>query len=343
MKKLNNLFDLENVKRDGFGLELLDSEPGAFVVHECSSYDEPTEIARYVHNGTARSRGQAYSKALSTSRISQNYDGSQCDYNVYEEIEAPDGGLSSLTPEELREVIRIANEIPKDIRRKNITLRVLRTLERFNSLDNPYYAHPNPVSARVWRPVFMCVNGRLNTTLAELTDLVKRAHALLCPFNVGDRVVYAGAVCMITAIRAEGVIILDRHCEVSPQDISIAEVEPARNVAEMGHAVIAENIERESNDPRSTKPTARGYLASLIKNQVASYNRYGHRFDDCSFLYHLDNCCAYGVLNKQDHAAIAAHISHKKTGDYRPYIDALCACLVAGSDIANSLLAIAVV
>lgn len=342
MKQLNNIYELENVKQDGFGFELLSSAPGAFVVHECSAYDEPTEIARFVHDGTARSRDLAYGKALSHSRISQNYDGSQRDYNVYEEIEAPDGGLSVLSPEELREVIRIAKEIPKDIRRKQITLRVLRTLERADSLDNPYYAHPKPVSDRVWRPVFLSVTDRLNTTNEGMANLAKRALDLLCPYNIGDRVIYAGAVCLVSSVFSDGSIVLDRHTTVSPEDITIADIEPARDVAGLGNSTIAEDIERESNDPRSTKPTARGYLASLIKNQVAAYRRYGHRFDDCSFLYHLDNCCVYGVLSKHDHAAITAHFSKKTTGDYRAICESLCACLLSGSNIANSLLAIAV-
>ncbi|VGQ13007.1 hypothetical protein SB5439_05126 [Klebsiella variicola] len=334
------IHDLENVKKAGIGFELLDSTPGAFIVLECCSYDEPTEVARFNHDGTAHSRSLACSKAVNSARSSQAYDGTQCDYNVYEEIEAPDGGLAGLTPDELREVIRVAKEIPRDLRRKQVRLATLRTLERFDSPDNPYHIYPNPVTDRVWNPVFLGITSRLNTTASNMDDLAKRALALLCPYNPGDRVVYAGSICLVTSICSDGRIILDRYIEVTPEEIRLADIEPARDVAGIGNAAIAEDIERESNDPRSTKPTARGYLASLISNQIDAYKRYGHRFDDAVFLYHLDNCSAYGVLSMQDHAAINEHIKKRGFNDYRALIEALCGALLTGAGIANSLLSV---
>lgn len=339
MKKLNNLYELENVKRDGFGLELLNSEPGAFIVHECSAYDEPAEIARYVHDGTALSRCAAYDRATGVARASQKYDGTQCDYNVYEEIEAPDGGLSALSSAELREVVRVANEIPKDIRRKQVTLRMLRLMEKADTRDNPYHVYPNPVTDRIWAPVFACIGSRLPATLEALADLSKRARSLLCPFNIGDRVVYAGMVCIVKTIRVDGVLVLDHGIEAIPEELTLAGIEPARNVTDMLAATIAENIQREANDPCSTKPTARGFLAAKFASQQGKLTK----CDGDNLLAHLGDCCAYGVMNNQDYAALSAHVGRKKSGDYRPYLDALCACLVAGSDIANSLLSIAVI
>lgn len=85
---MNNMIpssEIRNIKPEGFGFAMLDFFPGSFVVMEECSYDEPYEIARFAHTGGAISRAEAYDKAITKARLSQKYDGSQCDYNVYEE------------------------------------------------------------------------------------------------------------------------------------------------------------------------------------------------------------------------------------------------------------------
>ncbi len=78
------LSEIKNTNIVGLGIEMLASEPGAFVVMEECTYDSPYEIARYEHDGSPVKRANAYGNAVNKSISSQNYDGSQCDYNVYE-------------------------------------------------------------------------------------------------------------------------------------------------------------------------------------------------------------------------------------------------------------------
>lgn len=51
--------DLLNVKREGFGVEMLDAKPGRFVVLKECSYAEAEEFRAYVHDGSARRRARA--------------------------------------------------------------------------------------------------------------------------------------------------------------------------------------------------------------------------------------------------------------------------------------------
>ncbi|HHD7482154.1 TPA: hypothetical protein ACOVJJ_004904 [Klebsiella oxytoca] len=79
-------YQLRNSKTAGLGFELLNNEPGAFVVLEEYGYERPYEITRYGHNGSAGDRSNAFSCAMNKARSLQNYSGVKLDYNVYEEI-----------------------------------------------------------------------------------------------------------------------------------------------------------------------------------------------------------------------------------------------------------------
>jgi len=222
--------DLLNVKREGFGIEMLDAKPGRFVVLKECSYTEAEEFRSYAHDGSARSRARAYGEARNAAARAQDYSGEQAAYNVYEEEEAqaeesaalPD--VSKLDDASLYTLSMFCSTVRNEIRKKDISLRALKAIRADRTLENPYDSRTFPLTPVIWAHVMKCVTNRIEETCAGLLALEQRADgeytarevladnkaaAIAESFAVGDTINDGGIIRRITGIKGAAIAIID--------------------------------------------------------------------------------------------------------------------------------------
>ena len=214
--------------------------------------------------------------------------------------------LSTMTVEELKTVAWLAAAVRRDIRKKVISLRSLRAISADQPLYNPYHSTIRNITPGIWARVMVCVGGRVNDTCTSLVELEQRADLAI--------------------------------------EVATTKVEPARDITGIGHEALAEAMDAEAADENSTRPTARGWLVSLIKRNIAAYLKHDHKFEEATAMYHLDNCRSYGVINMSAYTKIYNHLREtgSMAGNYSAernhnVLIALCQALEKGGNIEEAV------
>ncbi|HGA8481228.1 TPA: hypothetical protein ACITN2_004668 [Salmonella enterica subsp. enterica serovar Virchow] len=249
--KLTPSTDLQNIKRVGLGWEMLDSAPGAFVVLEECSHSAPYEIGRFDHNGTAKSRANAFREAQTLAGSRDKYNGERMSFNTYEETAeesaepiAPASRLvSSLNLEEARTVANTARLVRQDIRKKYASLKGLRAIKNDSVVVNPYHAdrRARRLTPELWNMIRARIGDRVEATCAALLDLEQRADqqadsltappADEAPLAVGDRVNDGGVIRHVTTVRTGGaIVVIDNIIELTAH--SVQRVETCRQICD---------------------------------------------------------------------------------------------------------------
>lgn len=242
-KTLTPSTDLQNIKRVGLGWEMLDSTAGAFVVLEECSHSAPYEIGRFDHNGTAKSRANAFREAQTLAGSRDKYTGEGMSFNTYEETAeesaepfAPASRLvSSLSLEEARTVANTARLVRQDIRKKYASLKGLRAIKNDSVVVNPYHAdrRARRLTPELWNMIRARIGDRVEATCAALLDLEQRADQQAdslttppaeAPLSVGDKVNDGGAIRHITAVRTGGaIVVIDNLIELTAHSVQRVE------------------------------------------------------------------------------------------------------------------------
>lgn len=194
--------------------------------------------------------------------------------------------LSALNLEQTRVLSVTARNVRQDIRKKNVSLRSLRTMRA--DITNPFWAdrRGRNFTAATWALIDLCIGERIEATCAALLNLEEAAdlqaeklaanpenldaveywqrqqdkrrareaqahEAGNAPLSVGDRVNDGGAIRTITAVRGDGaIIVLDGLIETSGQGVQ--RVETAASVAHTEALQMAGYIGNINDIPATT-------------------------------------------------------------------------------------------
>lgn len=212
--------------------------------------------------------------------------------------------LASFNSDEVLLIARLAAKVRADIRRKDTTLRSLRTIDGAQAVHNPYFNSRMRITPAIWNVVAPCISLRVERTCAELSALERSAEKILCPFRYGDRVEYKDTIHTITHIHPGGECTLDHTIRVNARDLKSAPLpSPAADVSGMDAVVITDLMvaEMAANEGAHLRIYTRGYLVAGINATIKAFEPQEQPLTEKDVTTHLDNARYYGILPDCDY------------------------------------------
>lgn len=212
--------------------------------------------------------------------------------------------FAGFNSDEVLLIARLAAKVRTDIRRKEMTLRMLRAIDGAKAMLNPYYNSRMRITPAIWQAVSPCISLRVERTCAELCELERRAEKILCPFRYGDRVEYKDCIHTITHIHPGGECTLDHVIRVSARDLKYAPLpSPAADISGMDAAAVTDMMvaEMTANEGPHLRIYTRGYLVACINETIRAFERQDRALTPADIICHLESARTYGILPDIDY------------------------------------------
>lgn len=242
--------------------------------------------------------------------------------------------------EEVVLIARLCAKVRSDIRKKDVTLRWLRSIEKTFGAFNPYYNSRMRITPAIWGAVAPCISLRVERTCSDLITLENHAERLLNPFGYGDRVEYKDNIHTITHTHPFGECTLDHHIRVKAADLKPAPLpSPAMDVSGLAFDFITAKMAKEmaSNEGAHLRVYTRGFLVKSINDTISGMDRVDQSLDVSEIITHLENCRVYGILADSDYFKALPIVQMSYPNRYRLILVSLRDALQTGKSIIAAL------